>query len=147
MWDFSKVFIVRASLSCSRCSWCVLLDQFSGSYLQMFRKVSCSISNFSVPITLFKSLINMHSGLSCIFRVTIWALIYINPSLLYYMCSPTRYTTFVMVSIFIHNMFDSATGFGPTGPSSGASINCVLLVWYVKIVGYLTTTTIRFTIR
>ena len=31
-------------------------------------------------------------------------------------------------------MFDSSTCFGPTGPSSGASINCVLLVWYVKIV-------------
>ena len=31
-------------------------------------------------------------------------------------------------------MFDSSTCFGPTGPSSGASINCVLLMWYVKIV-------------
>ena len=31
-------------------------------------------------------------------------------------------------------MFDSSTCFGPTGPSPGASINCVLLVWYVKIV-------------
>ena len=31
-------------------------------------------------------------------------------------------------------MFDSSTCFGPTGPSSRASINCVLLVWYVKIV-------------
>ena len=31
-------------------------------------------------------------------------------------------------------MFDSSTCFGPTSPSSGASINCVLLVWYVKIV-------------
>ena len=31
-------------------------------------------------------------------------------------------------------MFDSSTCFGPTGPSSGASINCVLLVWYVKVV-------------
>ena len=51
-----------------------------------------------------------------------------------YMCSPTRYTTFVMVGIFIHNMLDSSTCFGPTGPSSGASINCVLLVWYVKTV-------------
>ena len=30
-------------------------------------------------------------------------------------------------------MFDSSTCFGPTGPPSGASINCVLLVWYVKI--------------
>ena len=29
---------------------------------------------------------------------------------------------------------DSSTCFGPTGPSSGASINCVLLVWYVKTV-------------
>ena len=29
-------------------------------------------------------------------------------------------------------MFDSSTCFGPTGPSSGASINCVLQVWYVK---------------
>ena len=31
-------------------------------------------------------------------------------------------------------MFDSSTWFGPTGPSSGASIDCVLLVWYVKVV-------------
>ena len=31
-------------------------------------------------------------------------------------------------------MFDSSTCFGPTGLSSGASINCVLLLWYVKIV-------------
>ena len=29
-------------------------------------------------------------------------------------------------------MFDSSTCFRPTGPSLGASINCVLLVWYVK---------------
>ena len=36
--------------------------------------------------------------------------------------------------IFIHNMFESSTCFSPTGPSSEASINCVLLVWYVKIV-------------
>ena len=31
-------------------------------------------------------------------------------------------------------MFDSSTCFEPTGSSSGASINCVLLVLYVKIV-------------
>ena len=31
-------------------------------------------------------------------------------------------------------MFEGSTWFGPTGPSSaGASINCVLLVWYVRI--------------
>ena len=51
----------------------------------------------------------------------------------YYICRPTGYTTFYG-SIFIHNMFDSSTCFGPAGPSSGASINCVLLVWYVKTV-------------
>ena len=30
-------------------------------------------------------------------------------------------------------MFDSSTCFGPTVPSSGASISFVLQVWYVKI--------------
>ena len=43
-------------------------------------------------------------------------------------------TQFCYGWIFIHNMFDSSKCFGPTGPFSGASINCVLLVWYVKIV-------------
>ena len=45
-----------------------------------------------------------------------------------------QYTQLCYGWIFIHNMFDGSTCFGPTGPSSGASVNCVLLVWYVKIV-------------
>ena len=53
-------------------------------------------------------------------------------NLTYYICSPTRYTTFVMVEYLFTICVDSSTCFGPTGPSSGASINCVLLVWYLK---------------
>ena len=37
-----------------------------------------------------------------------------------------------MVEHLFHNMFDNSTCFGPTGPSAGASINCVLQVCYVK---------------